>query len=222
LTPRSSRRTRREGTNLSIERNWKKSFDPDFDENGQSKAVETTGLTGKQKAWLVRAWSFVFGEVPNAMPEEEAETPEPQRARGKRNWHHVYPQGASIRLAANDPDRPENIIPLDEFNHTGRGLIGEVDSTSPIVHQDDTWAHRHYRPNQKPSSYEVVNEARRHRTDRGKNYWNETYDGFFGWLASLVVGKYKQACPEDEWPNRKSRRSKMVWDEELMSWISKE
>ena len=154
------------------------------------------------------------------MPEEEAEKPEPQRARGKRNWHHIYPQGASVRLTANDPDRPENIVPLDEFNHIGRGLVGEADEDSPIIHRDSAWADKNYHPdNGEPTSYQRVSRVRAQRTDRGKEYHNQKYDGFFGWLASLVVDKYQQEHPEDVWPSRTPHRKGVkVWDPELFRW----
>ena len=207
-----------------IERNWKKAYDKDFNQNGQSKAVEHTGLTVAQKHWLVRAWTFVFGEVPNAMPEEEADKPEPQRARGKRNWHHIYPQGASIRLTANDPDRPENIVPLDEFNHIGRGLVGEADENSPIIHMDSAWADKNYHPdNGEPTSYQRLSKVRAQRTDRGREYHNKGYDGFFSWLAGLVVSKYSQEFPDDKFPQRPTHRKGIkIWSEELMSWVEKD
>ena len=208
---------------MSAERNWKKVYDKDFDQNGESKAVEHTGLTVAQKHWLVRAWSHVFGEIPNAMPEEEADKPEPQRARGKRNWHHIKPRGSSVRLAAENPDRPENIVPLDEFNHIGRGLVGEQNEDSPIIHKDSAWAYQNYRSDDQVSSYDRVNEARRSRTGRGREYHNKSYDGFFSWLASLVVSKYQQEAPEDKWPQRPiHRKGVKVWNESLMQWVDGE
>lgn len=209
-----------------IERNWKKAYDEDFCEEGQSVAVEKTGLTVAQKYWLVRAWTFVFGEVPNAMPDEERDDGmlAVKRARDRRNHHHRYPQGASIRLAQDDPDRPENIVPLDEFNHIGRGLVGECEPDSPIIHQDDAWAFQHYN-GQHPTSYEIIAKERRDKTSRGESYWNQTYDGWFKGLAEMVVGKYKQAHPEDEWPkheHRIKRKGRKIWREDLMSWIERE
>ena len=134
---------------MPIERNWKKAYEEGFCEDGQSKSAEPTGLSVAQKHWLVRAWTYVFGEVPNAMPVEKMNggVLAVQKSRGKTQWHHLYPRGASIRLAGEDPDCPENVVPLDEFNHVGRGLVGEAEPDSPIIHQDNMEAYQQYPQN---------------------------------------------------------------------------
>lgn len=188
---------------MKLERNWKKAFNEDFCEDGQSKAIEPTGLSVAQKHWLVRAWTYVFGEIPNAMPVEDCDGLAVQKSKGKTQWHHLYPQGASIRLAGEDPDRPENMVPLDEFNHVGRGLVGEVEPDSPIIHQDDARAYQQYSQNK--NSYKEIHAERRDKTAWGESYWNETYDGWFAGLARFVVAKYQGANSDDKFPVMKHR-----------------
>ena len=190
---------------MKLERNWKGAYEEDFDENGQSKSIELTGLSVAQKNCLVRAWTYVFGEVPNAMPAEDRTDGvlAVQKSKGKTQWHHLYPQGASIRLAGEDPDRPENMVPLDEFNHVGKGLMGEVEPDSPIIHQDNVKAHRQYYQNK--NSYKEVNAERRDKTARGESYWLETYDGWFAWLARFVTDRYQTDKSNDKYPIKKHR-----------------
>ena len=193
---------------MKLERSWKKAYEEGFCEDEQSKSIEPTGLSVAQKHWLVRAWTCVFGEVPNAMPVEDRTDGvlAVQKSKGKTQWHHLYPRGASIRLAGEDPDRPENAVPLDEFNHVGKGLVGEVEPDSPIIHQDNVRAHRQYSQNK--NSYKEVQAERREKTARGESYWIETYDGWFAGLARFVTSKYQTERPDDKFPAKKHRRKK--------------
>lgn len=176
---------------------WKRAFEIDPETTTESHRVE---VTAKRKAWLVRAWTYFFGYVPNAIPAYNEKKGFFHTPAVKAQFHHVVPIGESTRLYGEGDEiynDPRNIVPVSEFSHVGKGSTDE----DFIIHQDvhELWKTYHKIKESGGNPFKELSIERRKMTDAGLIYHNNDYDEYLLDLADMVVSKYKQDFPNDEY-----------------------
>jgi len=118
---------------------WKQAYEPDFG----TRKKEKTNLTKRQRNWIIKMWDTIY----NAPEGKHAcvHTKDGNLVitfREKVQVHHIMPQRfGQQRLGMNRTNlsEPQNLIPLSEDFHVGRGYRGELDHHNnlvPIIHPD--------------------------------------------------------------------------------------
>lgn len=154
-------------------------------------------LKSIQKKWLVRAWTYYFGYLPNARPVYNENEGFAHRPAIEVNWHHIRPIGETQRLDSQGSwvyNQPRNFVPLDKVNHIGINR----DEEDYVAHPDTQEALKNYKVNS--NSFQDMGRNRRHLTNIGLIYHNPDYDQYFIDLADRVVNKYITDFPCDIWP----------------------
>ena len=181
-------------------REWKKAFDSNYDVENPPE-VPRVDLTVKQKNWLVRAWTFFFGGVPNGIPVYNEREGFAHRPANQTHWHHIEPIGESTRLHGDyNYNHPRNFAPVDARNHVGRG----ADDDDFVIHTDTKEATGLWglfkKKEIQENPYTTMDRNRREATTRGEKYHETDYDSYLTDTAREVVDKYTQENPEDVWP----------------------
>jgi hypothetical protein len=175
-------------------RRWKYAFEPDCEIEAAPKYP--ANWSKPQIRWLEKAWKEFFkGHIPNAIPILTSTGWKLNRANGDIEWHHIRPSGISVKKFREDPNYPENAVPLPKKLHTG--------PREDAIHPDIAQAKADY-PDYLLGI--IANPFAAAATDRsqlaklGITYWESGWDTFFGHLADVVVAKYKARHPENPWP----------------------
>ena len=171
--------------------------------------AEKTGLTQKQRDWVKRCYSDENGVVRCHFPIWESD-------RWRLCWsgkslqaNHIIPQGYAREVlfwTRSQINNPCNLIMNCSFHHVGDGYSGTLDwrhEIVPVYHPDNVWAKKHYTGKSKPTSYDVLFEARHGRVIEGETYWNTDWTDHLLEIACERVEWYKQNHPDDKWPKRK-------------------
>lgn len=170
---------------------WKRAFQIDPETTTESHRVE---VTAKRKAWLVRAWTYFFGYVPNAIPAYNEKKGFFHTPAIKVNWHHIQTQGESVRIYGEDHEvynDPRNLVPVSALNHVGDG----ADDEDFVIHEDTRQAKKNYGRNR--NAYADMGTERRKMTDAGLIYHNPDYDTYLRDTADQVVSTYQRDFPQD-------------------------
>jgi len=170
---------------------WKRAFELDPETTTESRRVE---ITARRKSWLIRAWSYFFGYVPNAIPAYNEKKGFFHAPAIHVNWHHITTIGESTRIHGEDHEvynDPRNLVPVSALNHVGDG----ADENDTVLHPDTQIAKKSYGSNR--NSYADMGKERRKMTDAGLIYHNPEYDTYLRDVADQVVSKYQIEHPED-------------------------
>jgi len=195
---------------MPVPREWKRSFEPDFSEEADNGHEVKTGLSQRQKQWLVRAWTDHYGFVPDAVPRYSEE-------RGfflvpviNCEWHHVCNQGFSKRVISEDPDRPENLVPVSSRSHTGKGRTWQDEEDDLfLIHPDTLEALKQwglFKNDQIANPILAMVSERARLTHSGILYHDSRLDNHFRMMAEIVTDNYMALHPEDRWPAVKHRK----------------
>ena len=172
---------------------WKRAFEIDPESTLESKRVE---ITARRKSWLVRAWTYFFGFLPNAIPAYNEKKGFFNTPAIHVNWHHITTIGESTRIYGEDHEvynDPRNLVPVSALNHIGDG----ADEDDTVLHPDTQEAKKNYRTNK--NSYTDMGAERRRMTDAGLIYHNPDYDTYLRDLADQVVSTYQRDFPQDKY-----------------------
>lgn len=169
-------------------------------------AEKKTGLTHRQKEWIRKAWTEYWGDVQCIFPKFvslEFEGVYDDCNGQPCELHHIEPQGYSKRVLNQNPDRPENVVPLCAEHHR----VGQPDKPltremQECIHIDAAAAKKAYRGTAKPTSFDRLMAQRKRITDRGEKYWYPLWDEYLKLMAQEVVEAYQHNHPEDTWPER--------------------
>lgn len=170
---------------------WKRAFEIDPETTTESRRVE---VSSHRKGWLIRAWTYFFGFVPNAIPAYNEKRGFFHVPAIHVNWHHIQTQGESVRIYGEDHtiyNDPRNLVPVSVLNHTG----DDANEEDFVLHPDTQQAKKNYKTNR--NSYTEMGIERRRMTDAGLIYHNPDYDTYLRDLADQVVSKYQTEHPED-------------------------
>ena len=188
-------------------RSWKRAYDPNFDpENPTTPPRED--LTTQQKNWIVRAWIWMFGTLPNAVPVYNERRGFFHTPAVKSQIHHIKPIGEMTRLDGNDGyNYPENLAPVSALNHVGTG----ANEDDFVIHEDTQQAQKNYgkfrRGEIKENPYAAMGREGKKKTDKGEIYHNSDYDRYLEEQARLVAEAYARNHPTDKFPpNAKHRK----------------
>jgi len=173
-------------------RQWKHAFSADPDP--ESTPPQEVRFTPRQKQWLETAWREYFhGKLPSAIPES---TPDGKivlhQLNEKYEWHHIKsPQ--DCLAAFENPNTPQNAVPLPARFHTGQ---------SPLpIHPDISQAKAQWVEGiRHPDPFVSVRQTHRQKAIAGQIYWDSAYDDFFLYLAQVVTEKYLHEHPQNTWP----------------------
>jgi len=219
------------------ERNWKKAFEPGFDPEDPFYP-QRMDLSQKQKGWLVRAWTWAstgllgmsVPTVPDAIPRYSEKKGFHYVSAIKLNQHHIIPVGESLRLdGQTEYNVPRNVAPVSVRLHTGDGVREGDDDEELVIHKDTMEARRNYgiwakKGKKGLNPMQDMHLDRKHLTDKGQIYHDDSFDRHFQDLADRVTSGYVAAHPEDKFPDKpKKRRGRKVitnvWCEEQGCWV---
>lgn len=181
-------------------RHWKHAFDPHIDVE-QTTENPRIDLSKRQKDWLKRAWIWVFGFIPNAVPTYSERGGIRHQEGQSTHWHHITPVGVANRRDEEIYNYPKNLVPVDASNHVGR----EATPDQLIIHEDTKDALKEYgkfkRGEIEEHPFAKMSRDRREATLHGRDYHDLRLDNHFRKLADEVVTKYIHANPDDRWPD---------------------
>ena len=167
------------------------------------------GLTNNQRDWIKRCYSDENGIPRCHFPVWKDDKWDYCWSDGSPQANHIIPQGYAFEVllwTVEQVNSPFNIIINCAHHHVGNGYHGTLDwhdEVVPVYHPDNVFARRHYKGKDKPTSYDVLFQARHARVLQGEKYWNVDWTEHLLQIAEERVLFYKQNHPEDGWPERR-------------------
>lgn len=172
---------------------------------------EKTGLTRRQREWVRRCYSDEDGVPRCHFPVWTGDKWDLCWSAVKPEANHIIPQGYAKHVLFWRPeqiDNPYNLIINCAYHHTGSGYHGTLDwrdEVVPVFHPDNIWAKRHYKGKEKPTSYDILFDARKRQVELGATYWNFDWTEHLLDIARLRVEWYFRDNSDDPWPERRGR-----------------
>lgn len=177
---------------------WKRAFEIDPESTTESHRIE---VTARRKSWLVRAWTYFFGFLPNAIPAYNEKKGFFHTPAIMVQFHHIVPIQESLRLFGEDNDfynDKRNIAPISELNHIAVG----ADEFDFVIHSDMRGINKlygEYREGKIANPYQTMGINRKLLTDAGLPYHEVDYDMYLLDLADMVCSKYEVNYPDDRY-----------------------
>ncbi len=188
-------------------RHWKRSFEPGFDVEADNPSP-TTGYTKGQKKWIKRAWMYVTGGWRCQFPVWIGDRGGLCNSEKHIQIHHINPRGYSALVMQEEPDRPDNGIPICGEHHVrGKKWKKRNRRDQDIIHPDTATAFDSYRgKKQGLNPFKIMADKRKEKVKRGETYWIEDNDNYFADRAEIVVNTYVAENTDDVFPKRQRRK----------------